>query len=80
MFSKLQLSAVLDAFLLGLYNLEIADDNGQPKVLSFRLPSLAQSSIYHEVSVGDCCSYYNDECLKRMAKLLKVQVIKALKW
>ena len=26
------------------------DENGQPKVVSFRLPSLAQASIYHEVT------------------------------
>lgn len=33
----------------GLYNFEVVDEEGKPKVVSFRLPSLAQSSIYHEV-------------------------------
>lgn len=34
----------------GLYNFEVVDEEGKPKVVSFRLPSLAQSSIYHEVN------------------------------
>lgn len=37
------------SFILGLYNFEVVDENGKPKVVSFRLPSLAQASIYHEV-------------------------------
>ncbi|PSN32692.1 Hyccin [Blattella germanica] len=39
----------VETLLVGLYNLEVVDENGQPKVVSFRLPSLAQASIYHEV-------------------------------
>lgn len=38
----------VEALLLGLYNLEAVDENGQAQNVSFRLPSLAQSSIYHE--------------------------------
>ncbi|XP_067013349.2 hyccin [Anabrus simplex] len=38
----------VETLLIGLYNLEAVDENGQPKVVSFRLPSLAQDSIYHE--------------------------------
>jgi hypothetical protein len=39
----------VETLLVGLYNLEVVDESGQPKVVSFRLPSLAQASIYHEV-------------------------------
>nr|CAD7263796.1 unnamed protein product [Timema shepardi] len=38
----------VETLLIGLYNLEVVNENGQPKVVSFRLPSLAQASIYHE--------------------------------
>ncbi|KAL1140967.1 hypothetical protein AAG570_000893 [Ranatra chinensis] len=38
----------VEALLVGLYNLEAVDDNGQAQNISFRLPSLAQASIYHE--------------------------------
>ncbi|CAH1403625.1 unnamed protein product [Nezara viridula] len=38
----------VEALLLGLYNLEAVDENCQAQNVSFRLPSLAQSSIYHE--------------------------------
>lgn len=38
-------------FFVGLYNFEVVDEAGKPKTVSFRLPSLAQSSIYHEVNV-----------------------------
>ncbi|XP_065208929.1 uncharacterized protein LOC135837548 [Planococcus citri] len=38
----------IEAFITGVYNLEIVDVRGQPKVPSFRLPSLDQPSIYHE--------------------------------
>lgn len=40
----------VETLLIGLYNLEVVDMNGQPKVVSFRLPSLAIMSIYHEPS------------------------------
>lgn len=45
----LKTSRVMEALLIGIYNLEVVDENGQSRVISFRLPSLAQSSIYHEV-------------------------------
>uniref|UniRef100_A0A1B6EL93 Hyccin n=1 Tax=Cuerna arida TaxID=1464854 RepID=A0A1B6EL93_9HEMI len=38
----------VEALLVGIYNLEVVDDKGQPREISFRLPSLAQASIYHE--------------------------------
>ncbi|KAF4520321.1 hypothetical protein B566_EDAN004381 [Ephemera danica] len=34
--------------LLGMYNQELLDKNGKPRVYSFRLPSLAQASPYHD--------------------------------
>lgn len=45
------LSRSIETLLIGVYNLEIIDKSGQPKVFSFRIPSIAQASIYHEVSV-----------------------------
>ncbi|XP_050664404.1 hyccin [Leptidea sinapis] len=43
----------IETLLIGVYNFEVVDENGKPKVVSFRLPSLAQSSIYHEpLSLG----------------------------
>lgn len=39
----------VETLLIGIYNLEIIDKSGQPKVISFRIPSIAQASIYHEV-------------------------------
>jgi len=39
----------LETLLIGLYNLEVVDKSGQQKAISFRLPSLAMLSIYHEV-------------------------------
>ncbi|KAJ9590630.1 hypothetical protein L9F63_016341, partial [Diploptera punctata] len=45
----------VETLLVGMYNLEVVDENGQPKVVSFRLPSLAQASIYHEpMSLAPC--------------------------
>ncbi|XP_026478712.1 hyccin [Ctenocephalides felis] len=38
----------IETFLISVYNLEIVDENGQPKTISFRMPFLAQHSIYHE--------------------------------
>lgn len=49
-FLNLQSCWSLETLLIGIYNLEVVDESGEPKVVSFRLPSLAQSSIYHEVS------------------------------
>ncbi|XP_015115020.1 hyccin [Diachasma alloeum] len=40
----------VETLLIGLYNLEVVDKNGEPKSVSFRLPSLAMLSIYHEPS------------------------------
>lgn len=41
----------LETLLIGLYNLEVVDKSGQQKAVSFRLPSLAMLSIYHEVRI-----------------------------
>ncbi|XP_011311971.1 hyccin [Fopius arisanus] len=40
----------VETLLIGLYNLEVVDKSGEPKSVSFRLPSLAMLSIYHEPS------------------------------
>nr|XP_033786774.1 hyccin isoform X2 [Geotrypetes seraphini] len=46
----LQSSGCIEALLLGVYNLEIVDKDGQSKVLSFTVPSLSKPSVYHEPS------------------------------
>lgn len=38
----------VETLLLGMYNIEVSNEDGQPKVVSFRMPVLAQASIYHE--------------------------------
>lgn len=38
----------VETLLLGIYNIEVSTDDGQPKIVSFRMPVLAQASIYHE--------------------------------
>ncbi|XP_029919083.1 hyccin isoform X1 [Myripristis murdjan] len=43
-------SGCIEALLLGIYNLEIADKDGQSKILSFTVPSLSKPSVYHEPS------------------------------
>ncbi|XP_059411595.1 hyccin-like isoform X1 [Carassius carassius] len=43
-------SGCIEALLLGIYNLEIVDKDGQSKVLSFSIPSLSKPSVYHEPS------------------------------
>ncbi|XP_063901568.1 hyccin [Zophobas morio] len=40
----------IQALLVSLYNLEVIDSKGQPRTISFRVPSIAQSSIYHDSS------------------------------
>ncbi|XP_051880516.1 protein FAM126B-like isoform X1 [Pristis pectinata] len=40
----------IEALLLGIYNLEIVDRDGNNKVLSFTIPSLSKPSVYHEPS------------------------------
>ncbi|XP_067299073.1 hyccin 2 isoform X2 [Pseudorasbora parva] len=40
----------IEALLLGIYNLEIVDKDGNSKLLSFMIPSLSKPSIYHEPS------------------------------
>uniref|UniRef100_A0A6B2E619 Putative beta-catenin-tcf/lef signaling pathway component drctnnb1a n=1 Tax=Phlebotomus kandelakii TaxID=1109342 RepID=A0A6B2E619_9DIPT len=38
----------VEMLLLVIYNIEISSEDGQPRVVSFRMPVLAQASIYHE--------------------------------
>ncbi|XP_049822953.1 hyccin [Aethina tumida] len=38
----------VQTLLVSLYNLEVIDSKGQPRTLSFRIPSIAQSSIFHD--------------------------------
>ncbi|XP_053925886.1 hyccin 2 isoform X3 [Cuculus canorus] len=45
-----QSNGCIEALLLGIYNLEIADRDGNNRVLSFTIPSLSKPSIYHEPS------------------------------
>lgn len=54
----------IETLLIGLYNFEVVDEAGKPKVVSFRLPSLAQSSIYHEpLSLGS--QFLTESALRR---------------
>ncbi|KAM4550585.1 hyccin isoform 2-T4 [Fundulus diaphanus] len=43
-------SGCIEALLLGIYNLEIIDKDGQSKILSFTIPSLSKPTVYHEPS------------------------------
>ncbi|XP_072531415.1 hyccin [Salminus brasiliensis] len=43
-------SGCIEALLLGIYNLEIVDKDGQSRILSFTVPSLSKPSVYHEPS------------------------------
>ncbi|XP_020380892.2 hyccin isoform X1 [Rhincodon typus] len=43
-------SGCIEALLLGIYNLEIADKDGCSKVQTFTIPSLSKPSVYHEPS------------------------------
>lgn len=38
----------VETLLISIYNIEVSNDDGQPKIVSFRMPVLAQASIYHE--------------------------------
>ncbi|XP_049867617.1 hyccin [Pectinophora gossypiella] len=54
----------IETLLIGLYNYEVVDETGKPKVVSFRLPSLAQASIYHEpLSLGP--QFLTESALRR---------------
>lgn len=64
-YSDKKTSRIVETLVIGIYNLEIVDDNGQAKVLSFRLPSLAQSSIYHE-PVSLAPASLTESALKRL--------------
>ncbi|CAL4124386.1 unnamed protein product, partial [Meganyctiphanes norvegica] len=40
----------VEVALLALYNMEVLNEQGQPRIAPFRLPTLARQSIYHEPS------------------------------
>lgn len=40
----------MDIFLLGIYNLEVINEEGQSNQRTFRIPSISKPSIYHEIS------------------------------
>ncbi|XP_040289604.1 hyccin isoform X1 [Bufo bufo] len=46
----LQSSGCIEALLLSVYNLEIMDEQGHSRVLSFTIPSLSKPSVFHEPS------------------------------
>ncbi|XP_073533957.1 hyccin isoform X1 [Phyllobates terribilis] len=46
----LQSSGCIEALLLSIYNLEIMDEEGHSRVLSFTIPSLSKPSVFHEPS------------------------------
>ncbi|KAG8573178.1 hypothetical protein GDO81_012317 [Engystomops pustulosus] len=46
----LQSSGCIEALLLSIYNLEIMDEQGHSKLLSFTIPSLSKPSVFHEPS------------------------------
>ncbi|XP_075683410.1 hyccin isoform X3 [Rhinoderma darwinii] len=46
----LQSSGCIEALLLSFYNLEIMDEQGHSRVLSFTIPSLSKPSVFHEPS------------------------------
>ncbi|KAJ8352373.1 hypothetical protein SKAU_G00238490 [Synaphobranchus kaupii] len=49
-----QSNGCIEALLLGIYNLETVDKEGNGKLLSFTIPSLSKPSIYHEPSSLGC--------------------------
>ncbi|GBP30486.1 Hyccin [Eumeta japonica] len=54
----------IETLLISLYNFEVVDEEGKPKVVAFRLPSLAQASIYHEpLSLG--AQFLTESALRR---------------
>ncbi|KAJ8255302.1 hypothetical protein GJAV_G00203340 [Gymnothorax javanicus] len=45
-----QSNGCIEALLLGIYNLETVDKEGNGKLLSFTIPSISKPSVYHEPS------------------------------
>ena len=50
----------VEVALLALYNMEVLDEQGQPRIAPFRLPTLARHSVFHEVS-HSCYWLFNNE-------------------
>lgn len=42
----------MQTLLLALYNLEAGSEAQNPKTQSFRIPNIAQPSIFHDVSIS----------------------------
>ena len=40
----------VETLLICIYNIEVSADDGSEKIVSFRMPILAQHSIYHEIT------------------------------
>lgn len=47
----------IETLLISIYNIEVSNDDGQPKIVTFRMPVLAQQSVYHEVCVYCRCRF-----------------------
>ncbi|XP_043824197.1 hyccin isoform X1 [Dromiciops gliroides] len=61
----------VEALLLGVYNLEIVDNQGHNKVLSFTIPSLCKPSIYHEPSsIGSMALTESALCQHGLSKVV----------
>ena len=44
----------IDTLLLSIYNMQVLNESGNPVVKTFKIPSLARPSIYHESSGLEC--------------------------
>ena len=42
----------MQTLLLAIYNLEAGEEAQNPKTHSFRIPNIAQPSIYHDVNIN----------------------------
>lgn len=42
----------MQTLLLAIYNLEAGEEAQNPKIHSFRIPNIAQPSIYHDVHIN----------------------------
>ncbi|XKL63839.1 hypothetical protein PGB90_006203 [Kerria lacca] len=65
--SDKKISNIIETLIIGIYNLEVVDENGHSKILSFRLPSLAESSIYHE-PISLAPASLTESALKRLER------------
>ncbi|XP_057321122.1 hyccin isoform X2 [Microplitis mediator] len=74
----------VETLLIGLYNLEVINENGESKTVSFRLPSLAMLSIYHEpsslthASLTESAVRHFEECNSKLVSWGPLQQIETL--